>query len=108
MIKVVNKNYFKGVGEYIGRPSILGNPFSHKNGTLAEFKCLDIDESINSFEDWIKEKIKGKDVLICTELNRLYKIAKNGDLNLICWCVSKHNTKCHGNVIKKILEEKLT
>ena len=41
---------------------------------------------------------------VIDELNRLYLIAKNGDLNLGCWCAP---TPCHGDIIKELLDEKL-
>ena len=38
-IYVHNKRKYKGRGEYIGRPSPLGNPYSHLNkGTLAKYQ----------------------------------------------------------------------
>ena len=38
---------------YIGRPSIWGNPYSHKEDTLAEFKVRDRKESIEKFEKYL-------------------------------------------------------
>ena len=37
-IKVHNKYKFKGDGVYIGRPSCLGNPFSHLENTKASLR----------------------------------------------------------------------
>src|SRR5690348_9349173 len=39
---------------YIGRPSKWGNPFSHKDGTLAEFKVATRDEAVSAYRDWIE------------------------------------------------------
>jgi Domain of unknown function (DUF4326) len=37
MIRIENKKYYSGDGVYIGRPSILGNPFKiGKDGTREE------------------------------------------------------------------------
>ena len=38
------------------------------------------------------------------ELNKLWKAAKNGDINLVCYCSPK---SCHGDTIKTIIEQKL-
>ena len=91
-ITVKNKRSWKGPGEYIGRPSILGNPFPIHVGRT---RC------IVSYEFWLAQKIHNKDKPVLEELVRLAKIAELGDLNLICWCAPK---ACHGDVIKKTLE----
>lgn len=108
MIAVKNKYKSKpGPNDiYIGRGSILGNPFTHfdLSKTKAEFHCATREESINSFEKYIIQKIQNKDSKICSELNRIYKRALEGDVNLVCFCAPK---SCHGDVLKKIIEEKL-
>jgi len=95
MITVVNKKTYKGKGEYIGRPNVLGNPFPVSMGR---------DKCIAEYKKWLNNKIKSKDSAVCAELNRLYKIAKHGDLTLVCWCAP---LACHGDVIKAVIEEKL-
>ncbi len=30
MIRIENKKYYRGGGVYIGRPSLLGNPFTNR------------------------------------------------------------------------------
>lgn len=76
---------------YIGRPSMWGNPFSHKKGTLAEYMVDSVEEAIAAYEIWIKmqpalmssiETLRGK--------------------TLGCWCKPK---QCHGDVIIKLLGE---
>lgn len=80
------------IGEYIGRPSILGNPYNTAVGRK---------EAISAFSNYLNRKIQEKDPVIIGELERLYSIAKNEQLVLICWCAPK---SCHGEVIKNILE----
>jgi hypothetical protein len=105
-IKVINRHDVTavktGIGVYIGRPSPLGNPYSF-NGFTSE-TCGSRKEAIDLFEKYLLEKIKEKDEKICEELNRLYRIAKAGDLTLVCSCKP---LACHGDVIKKILENKI-
>lgn len=98
LIQVVHCKKFRGNHEYIGRPSPLGNPF------IFNSKSMKKGDTLNDYELWLREKISKRDKLVCDELNRLYKIAKNGELNLSCWCSPQ---KCHGDIIKKILQEKL-
>ena len=57
-IKVHNKYKFKGDGVYIGRPSCLGNPFSHLENTKASFKVKDREEAVALYEVWLKEQLR--------------------------------------------------
>jgi len=83
------------VGEYVGRPSILGNPFEMESER-------ERDAVIYKYEKWIREKIK-TDEKILAEITRLKKIyEENGNLTLVCWCSPK---KCHAEIIKKIILE---
>lgn len=103
MIFVFNKRTYNGEGEYIGRPSTLGNPYSHKDDTKAEFKVGSRDEAIEKFEVWIREQLKS-DNKISREIERLVEeYRREGHLTLICWCSPY---ACHGNVLAEIIKEK--
>jgi hypothetical protein len=108
MITVKNKHKSKPEKNdiYIGRGSILGNPFTHLdlNKTKAEFHCKTREESIESFEKYLTDKINSKDPKICSELNRIYLMALKQDINLVCFCKPK---SCHGDIIKKIIETRI-
>lgn len=103
MITVVNK--YKHIPTendiYIGRGSILGNPFtSIKNRTTkAKYICDSREESVNSFDQYLARKIAEKDEVICNELNKIYKMK---EVNLVCFCKPK---SCHGDVIKDVIEK---
>ena len=86
MCKVVHhkKNKFD---VYIGRPSIWGNPYSHKEDTLAEFKVSSRAEAIEKYEQYLLSRKDLMDKL--PELK--HKI-------LGCWCKPQ---KCHGDILKK-------
>lgn len=50
MIEVKNKRTFTSGGVYIGRPTILGNPFSHiAKGTLAKYVVASREQSVESY-----------------------------------------------------------
>lgn len=111
MIQVVNKYKFKSTDEsvifYIGRGSLLGNPFTSikDRKTRAQFVCSCREESVTNFKDYLLKKIAEKDKLICDELNKIYLAAKSGKtVYLICFCKPK---LCHGDIIKEIIESKL-
>lgn len=71
--RVVNKHHRVPYDVYIGRGSAWGNPFSHREGTKAEFVVATRDEAISSYAAWVQEQphlmaripeLKGK-VLCC-------------------------------------------
>ena len=74
---------------YIGRPSKWGNPFSHMDGTLAQFKVASKEDAVARYEEWllaqpelvaaVKQELRGKD--------------------LICYCKPRI---CHGDVLLKV------
>ena len=77
---------------YIGRSSdpILGkwgNPFSHKDGTLAEFKVKDRKEAIEKYEQYL---LGNKELM-----NSIHEL--RGKV-LGCWC---RPLSCHGDILKK-------
>src|SRR5215510_11077505 len=89
MIRIENKKTYRGDGVYIGRPSLLGNPFRiGENGTRAEV--------ISLYRAWLWRQIKLRGD-VYEELKRLAARAKNGDLVLICWCKPAN---CHGDILK--------
>lgn len=95
MIKIVNKrNTLEG--EYVGRPSPLGNPFPLPKESLRE-------ECINKYKEWLYNKIETEDQSVLSELDRLSLIfEEHGELTLSCWCSPK---RCHAEVIRDILYE---
>ena len=105
MITVVNKYKHTPTENdvYIGRGSVLGNPFTSikDRQTKAEFICDTREESVEKFKEYLLGKIAEKDKKLCDELNRIYKMET---VILVCFCKPK---SCHGDFIKKIIESKL-
>jgi 5'-3' exonuclease len=105
-INVVNVRYHKEDIEkdvYIGRGSPLGNPYSHKPNTKANEVVSTREEAIEKYEIHIRQKLHDKDENVRNEMNKIFKMVKNGGVNLCCYCKPK---SCHGDIIKKIIEEK--
>lgn len=106
-ITVVNKNYHAPTNNdfYVGRGSVLGNPFTSKdvNKSKAIHQASSKEDAIESYRTHLKDKLDGNDVdmvnIIETMLNRL----KIDDIYLVCYC--KPNN-CHGDVIKDYLLSK--
>lgn len=103
MIIVVNKRWFGQGGHYIGRPSPLGNKFTHLNkSTLAEIKVGSRVEAVEKYKEWLLEELK-TETPAKIEFNRLLKeLEYNGYLFLVCWCKP---ALCHGDVIAELLEK---
>ena len=76
---------------YIGRPSKWGNPFSHKDGTIAEFKVGTRIEAIKKYEEWILNQPR-----LMSDLIEL-----RGKV-LGCWCSPK---PCHGHTLVRLVEK---
>lgn len=77
---------------YIGRPSKWGNPFSHKDNTLAKYKTETREEAIEKYREYILHR---KDLLDCLHELR-------GKI-LGCWCAPK---PCHGDVLIELIMER--
>lgn len=96
MIQVIHKKHAQG-GKgyvYIGRPSVLGNPYViGQHGNRAQVIAL--------YEQWLRGKLaeEGSN----PQKREIERIKSLGvDIYLGCWCSPQ---RCHGDVIKKILEE---
>lgn len=94
MIYVKNRKNLRGLGEYIGRPSPLGNPFFiGRDGSRAKV--------IAKYRQWLWNQIQVRNAEVIAELGKLKKIARKGDLVLSCHCAPK---PCHGDVVKSAIE----
>ena len=83
--------------QYIGRGSPLGNPFViGKHG--------DRDRVCDLYQLWFDGKVAAKDEVVMRELRRLYRLAREGELVLGCFCAPN---RCHGETIKSFLEKHL-
>jgi len=72
---------------YIGRGSKWGNPYSHRNGTLAKYVVETREEAIQKYEEYL---LGNQDLLSA--------ISELRGKTLGCWCKPK---SCHGDVLLK-------
>lgn len=84
ILKVVH-NKKEPFDVYIGRPSKWGNPYSHQEGTLAEFKVETREEAVQKFKEYL---LNNKELM--ESLPEL-----KGKI-LGCWCAPK---SCHGDIL---------
>lgn len=73
---------------YIGRPSIWGNPFSHKPGTLARYKTETREESVSKYTEYLMTNYK---------LMEKLPLLKGKILG--CYCSPN---LCHGHVLAEL------
>lgn len=91
----------------IGRPSPLGNPFSHLEKSKAAVRVSTVDEAVHEYAKWLASNYR--EPLIYNELNRLYTAALNHETIYIgCWCMDELNPKstdhnCHCTVVRRVL-----
>jgi hypothetical protein len=93
MVRLENKRTYRGAGVYIGRPSLLGNSF--EIGVHG-----DREDVIKLYRRWLWDRINERGE-VYAELKRLAKLARQGDLTLICWCFPK---SCRGDVGRRAVE----
>ena len=99
MIRVVNIKHHVPTDSdvYCGRGSALGNPFPITFSATRE-------EVIERYRTYLSTKLREGDKEIRAEMNRIWRAAKAGDVNLVCYCAPR---ACHADFIKQLVEEKL-
>lgn len=109
MIYVYNrtKETHEGPNNYfIGRPSILGNPYTHikDKTTLASYVVRTRDEAIDLYDHYFDVMYSGN-IEYKKLIDEIYEKYKNGiDIYLECYCAP---LRCHGDIIKEKLQKRL-
>lgn len=93
MIRVENRRTYKGDGEYVGRPGVLGNPFRLKS-------CDSRETVIARYKQWLGQQMERGCGGVFDTIQSLAARARVGDLVLICWCAP---LPCHADVIKEAI-----
>lgn len=91
---------------YIGRGSVLGNPFTHdgKKSSLAKLSFKTREEAINAYKLYFKAMYEN-DNEFKSIVDIIYEKYKNGeDVYLQCFCKP---LECHGDFIKSEIEKRL-
>lgn len=86
---------------YCGRPSVLGNKYSHiPTGTKAQFIVATREEAIAKHKEDFYKSIE-TDKFVREELMKIAEhLKQHGQINLVCWCAPK---SCHCDTIKEYL-----
>jgi len=94
--RVVHKNR-ESFDVYIGRgvDSKWGNPYSHKDDSIAEFRVASKKEAIEKYGDYLMSN---------PELMKALPELKGKVLG--CWCEDANgNGKCHGDVLAELVNK---
>lgn len=116
-IKVIHKMRNKNLPNtfYVGRPSILGNPYTHLVcQTKADVKVDSVNEAIECYEEYINEEIdNGNEQIIEALQPMLLALEEGKTIHLACWCKDEvtpfvtDNKYCHADVIRNILLDEM-
>jgi len=85
---------------FVGRPSLWGNPFSHKPSAIAKCKVGSREEAVQAYDDWLAG-IKYQEVNPDQRkwiLEHIYQL--KGSV-LGCFCFPN---KCHGNILARLAD----
>lgn len=74
---------------YVGRPTKWGNPYSHQNNTLAQFKVENKAEAIAAFRDMVRADPEFQNEIV---------LALSGK-DLVCFCAPR---PCHADILLEI------
>lgn len=102
MINVINvkDNSSDNFKIYIGRGSILGNPFTHlKGNNKACFKVKTRDEAVSKYREWLESQMESQSIIMA--LTHIKEISLIQDVDLACYCKP---LSCHGDIIKEFIE----
>jgi hypothetical protein len=77
----------------IDRTTVWGNPYSHKDGTLAKYRVKTRSEAIQKYREYILDN---------PEL--LARLPELRDKVLGCWCKP---AACHGDVLEELANRKI-
>ncbi len=106
MIRVANKRTHTPTKQDItvGRGTPLGNPWDWRGSQKALYVCKSRDEAIANYRDWLYKQIADKNEEVLAYLRIIYRMARAGDVNLVCYCFPE---SCHASIIKEFIETKL-
>ena len=92
----------------VGRPSVLGNPFSHLPRVRNVIHVPTVEDAVQQYKSWLIDRIQDSPA-VCDALNHIINVGKeHGTVHLACWC--KDETKpypsdhvCHADVIRNAI-----
>lgn len=92
---------------YIGRGSVLGNPYTHLplGQTKAEVLVLSREIAIEKYREYAVYMIKNDKAFRKAMIELVLRFLAGENINLVCYCKPK---ACHGDVIKDLILNEVT
>ena len=92
----------------VGRPSVLGNPFSHLSYVKHVTHVPTVEDAVQHYKSWLIDRIADSQP-VRSALNHIINVGQqHGTVHLACWC--KDETKpypsdhvCHADVIRNAI-----
>lgn len=98
---------------YVGRPHVLGNPFSHLTYAKGTELVPTVDDAVSKYREWLLDRINTS-ITVCDALNHIINIGnEHGTVHLACWCKDELNPSpkdhaCHADVIREVIQSHLS
>ena len=89
-ITIVNRRNGRAAGVYVGRPSVLGNPYviGHDGSR---------HDVVDQYRAWLREQYRHDGAVRRALRQLVMRYLTDGALTLICWCAPQ---PCHAEVIR--------
>jgi hypothetical protein len=91
---VVNKRSGDPYDVYVGRPTVWGNPYSHKPG-IAQYHVPTVEDAVRMYRRYINDRIAREG------LPFVHMLADLHGKRLACWCAPG---PCHAEVLVRASE----
>lgn len=112
-IQILNKHYHVNFAQenpetkifYIGRGSALGNPYSHLYSASDKYFCINRAHAVSKYKTFFIEQFKTSVETREYLKSMLNELKAGNNIALLCYCFP---LQCHGDVIKKVLENHLS
>lgn len=76
---------------YVGRPTRWGNPFSHLEGTTAQYRVATREEAVEKYREYLLSNSK-----------LLKSLPELKGKDLVCWCAP---ASCHGEILLELANQ---
>lgn len=106
---VTEEEHFGDNVYLIHRPYILSNPYTHikDKKTKAMFVVSTKEEAIERYSHYF-DTMYGTNILFTKVVDDIYALYRSGqDVFIGCYCDTKKNDNCHGDIIIKKLQSRL-
>lgn len=111
MIRVVHqkRSALNQPSHYVGRPTVLGNPFTHLTRDTKAIEIVPtVEMAVARYSQWFYQQMKTNSDFRLAVSKLAVEYQNTGYLNLACWCKDELQPRptdhvCHADVIRDFL-----